>query len=120
MPGHSADSVGLLDRDRGFVFVGDLVYPAPILAGLPSASVSDYLWSAVHLREHHDGERIMCGHFEPEVVPRKLVELIGVAEKALRSSGASSGRRYGLPFSAFRYGETTLIATKGALRSPGQ
>lgn len=116
MPGHSADSVGLLDRERGFIFVGDMLYEAPILAGLPSGSVPDYLRTALRLCEIHDGETILSGHYGPEVRPAKLNELVVVLEMAQRSSVASRGYRRAPPFAVFRYGETTLIAGKRALR----
>ncbi|MQA13025.1 MAG: MBL fold metallo-hydrolase [Pseudonocardiaceae bacterium] len=111
LPGHTADSVGLIDRERGFVLVGDFVYNAPILAALPSANVSDYLHSAQALLEACHGERLLCGHYTPDVAPWRLTELRAVAESALQPR-----RRTIRPVTLVRHGHTTLIAGRAAMR----
>ena len=116
LPGHTADSVGLLDRRHGFVLVGDFVYNAPVLAGLiPSAAVADYWHSARRLLALHDGERLYCGHYSPIVEPARLTELRAAAEDALTGHTAHPRRR---PISIWRHGRTSLITSRTALRRP--
>ena len=112
LPGHTADSVGLLDPNRGFLFVGDFLYEAPILVGLPSSGVTDYLTSALLLREARDGGRLLSGHYGPEVRPGKLDELVGALEKALDPPATKRP----VPFQVFRHASTTLITGRRALR----
>jgi AcrR family transcriptional regulator len=79
---------GVARREHGFLFVGDFLYNAPILAGLiPSASAPDYLQSAQRLHEISEGERILTGHYGPEVGPRKVDDLVGVLRKAAVTIG---------------------------------
>jgi hydroxyacylglutathione hydrolase len=46
VPGHTPESVALLDRSADRVFAGDFIYPSEIYAYLPHADLSDYAASA--------------------------------------------------------------------------
>lgn len=45
-PGHTEDSISLLDVASGLVFSGDFLYPGPLYAFLPNSSMGDYLEGA--------------------------------------------------------------------------
>jgi glyoxylase-like metal-dependent hydrolase (beta-lactamase superfamily II) len=42
-PGHTEDSISLLDVANGYVFSGDFIYPGPLYAFLPNSHMGDYL-----------------------------------------------------------------------------
>jgi glyoxylase-like metal-dependent hydrolase (beta-lactamase superfamily II) len=42
-PGHTEDSISLLDVANGYVFSGDFIYPGPLYAFLPNSRMGDYL-----------------------------------------------------------------------------
>ncbi len=48
-PGHTDDSISLLDTESGAVFVGDFIYPGPLYAFLPNSSMREYLDGAHNL-----------------------------------------------------------------------
>ncbi len=48
-PGHTQDSMMLMDKDRNQLFVGDFIYEAELFAFLPGASVQQYYQSAQKL-----------------------------------------------------------------------
>ena len=43
VPGHSPDSIALLDHDRKLLFTGDFIYPGPLIAMIPGSNLNDYL-----------------------------------------------------------------------------
>jgi hydroxyacylglutathione hydrolase len=45
-PGHTEDSISLLDSSSGYIFSGDFIYPGPLYAFLPNSNLGDYLQGA--------------------------------------------------------------------------
>jgi glyoxylase-like metal-dependent hydrolase (beta-lactamase superfamily II) len=45
-PGHTEDSISLLDLDSGQLFSGDFIYPGPLYAYLPNSGMGDYVQAA--------------------------------------------------------------------------
>ena len=64
-PGHTPESLMLLDRDRGLLFTGDYIYEGPLLAFLPGSDLNEYLHTARHLLEIvPSGTRLLGAHRE--------------------------------------------------------
>ena len=45
-PGHTDDSISLLDEASGHLFAGDFIYPGPLYAFLPNSRLGDYVQGA--------------------------------------------------------------------------
>ncbi|MCL1805749.1 MAG: MBL fold metallo-hydrolase [Clostridiales bacterium] len=94
-PGHSPDSIMLLDRQAGVLFTGDTVYPAALYAHFDSAeygksSVADYAATMASLQELAPSlTKLCCSHNVPVNPPELLPD---VAEGFRRiQSGQSEG-----------------------------
>jgi len=80
-PGHTEDSISLLDSASGFLFSGDFIYPGPLFAFLPNSGMGDYLQATENvLRVASPETRIFAAHRmeppgAPELTPRDVVDL---------------------------------------------
>lgn len=126
LPGHTTDSVGLIDRTHGCILVGDFIYHAPgrtdgtiLAAGIPSSSARDYLRSARHLQEIRQGARLLSGHYDPEVEPGRLDELVDALRAALSRDAKRARHRMPLPLTTVRRGDTLLIVSARELAALG-
>jgi hydroxyacylglutathione hydrolase len=60
-PGHTTDSVSLLDVRSQFLFSGDYLYPGPLYGFLPNSSLGDYLWATHNVQENVARNAILLG-----------------------------------------------------------
>lgn len=73
VPGHTPDSVVILDRDRNHLYAGDFIYPSSIYAQLPGADLAVYAASARRLLELLDASTSVFGAHGCDKLP--LVDL---------------------------------------------
>jgi hydroxyacylglutathione hydrolase len=88
-PGHTEDSISLLDLESGALFSGDFLYPGPLFAFLPNSGMGDYLAGAdVVLAAAPPRTRVFGAHrLGPPGLPelaRSDVEDLRVALVAIR------------------------------------
>lgn len=116
LPGHSADSVGLLDHDHDYIFTGDFLYHGPLGAVFPTSSVSDYRVGAQRLLEIYKGEQLFGGHYDPfpALGRASLEDVLDVTERA---SETVPGSRLTWPLSVHQSGTITLYASYWAFRN---
>lgn len=60
-PGHTDDSISLLDTSSGKLFVGDFIYPGPLYAFLPNSNLKDYLDSSDNILEEAETNNPIFG-----------------------------------------------------------
>ncbi len=88
-PGHTADSLCLLDRANRILFTGDTFYPAPLYAHTADANFEDYCRSTERLGKLADQVDIICpGHNEARVSGEVLPRLASAFE-SIRSGRAT-------------------------------
>ncbi len=62
-PGHTRESVVLVDEQRNLLFTGDFVCPGPNADGLPGSDINEYLATARKLLAMSDKQtRLLTGH----------------------------------------------------------
>jgi glyoxylase-like metal-dependent hydrolase (beta-lactamase superfamily II) len=97
-PGHTPDSLCLLDAANGLLFTGDTYYSGEVFLWAPETVVTDYTASIARLVRLAPGlKRLLPAHGPPVADPMQLLEL----QKALqdieagtvRSETTASGRR---------------------------
>ncbi len=99
-PGHSPESISLLDRQARILFAADYVYPGSLYAQIPGADLADYLNTAESLLPIlHPETRIFCAHGKPDqqrqhrapVLSREDIADLAGALRMLKESGQQPG-----------------------------
>jgi glyoxylase-like metal-dependent hydrolase (beta-lactamase superfamily II) len=86
-PGHTPDSISLLDRDHGFLFTGDTYYSDQIYLWAPGTDLAAYTASIDRLVALRPSlQSLFPAHGTPTADPERLVEL----QKTLRDIRAGT------------------------------
>lgn len=94
VPGHTPDSVVLLDRDANRVFAGDFIYPSSIYAYLPGADLGAYAKSAGQLVQLLDDNSSVYGAHgcdRPPAVEVPVLHKTDVLALARATAAANDG-----------------------------
>jgi glyoxylase-like metal-dependent hydrolase (beta-lactamase superfamily II) len=86
-PGHSPDSVALLDRERGLLFTGDTYYPGPIYLFTPETDLAAYANSVNRLVQLVPQLHLLLpSHNVPLAAPQMLLRLNEALKKVQSGS----------------------------------
>jgi hydroxyacylglutathione hydrolase len=91
VPGHTPESVVLLDHGANRLFAGDFIYPSAIYAFLPGANLRDYAASAQHVLDLLNDKSVIYGGHGCDPLPNVEVPVlrrsdVATLEKALESA----------------------------------
>ena len=96
-PGHTPDSLCLLDRKHGLLFTGDTFYPGPIYLFTPETDFAAYARSASRLANLAPSLKLLLpGHNVPVAEPgylTRLLEAVRKVQAGLVNSTVIEGRR---------------------------
>lgn len=115
-PGHTPDSLALLDREHGLLWTGDSFYEGPIWLFAPETDLADYRASMHRLAElAPDLSALLPSHNTPRAAPQRLEELSAAIDAVLlgRVAGTlvSEGQR------EFSFGTFSLLVSEEQLRA---
>ncbi|MCP4005298.1 MAG: MBL fold metallo-hydrolase [bacterium] len=119
-PGHTEDSVSLLDLKSGDLFTGDFIYPGPLFGMLPNSGMGDYLQGAsTVLGAVRPDARVFGAHrVAPPGAPELAVEDVKDLQSALRAIQAGELQGEGVYPVVYRInGRVDLYAEPGWLQN---
>jgi glyoxylase-like metal-dependent hydrolase (beta-lactamase superfamily II) len=96
-PGHTPDSISLIDRANGLLFTGDTYYPAPIWLFRPETDLDAYAKSIRRLAALAPQVKIVLGAHNipvasPAVLPRLVAAFDAVRAGKVAATPESSGK----------------------------
>jgi glyoxylase-like metal-dependent hydrolase (beta-lactamase superfamily II) len=87
-PGHTPDSISLIDRNNGLLFTGDTYYPAPIWLFRPETDLDAYVNSVKRLVALAPQVKLVLGaHNVPVAQPSVLAELLTAFQAVREGQG---------------------------------
>ena len=106
-PGHTPDSIALIDRANGLLFTGDTYYPAPIWLYRPETDMDAYVASVKRLAALAPQVKLVLGAHnvpvaQPDVLP-KLVDAIQAVRSGKGDIKAEGTGRAMHTFQGFRF-----------------
>jgi glyoxylase-like metal-dependent hydrolase (beta-lactamase superfamily II) len=111
-PGHSPDSVCLLDRDNKLFWTGDSFYPAPIYIYAPTTNLDQFIESFTKMVSFSPYyEQVLPSHNEPEIEKHLIKECLEAA-KGIKNGTAgpfTEGTAAGIKVHRYDYGRFSLI-----------
>lgn len=100
VPGHTPDSIALLDRGHRLLFTGDTFYVGPIWLFEPETDLAAYARSTARLASLADGDKVdllLPAHNTPAASPAYLVRLRDAAQAIvagrIKETSRENGRR---------------------------
>lgn len=106
-PGHTPDSIALIDRANGLLFTGDTYYPAPIWLYRPETDMDAYVASVKRLAALAPKVKMVLGAHnipvaDPDVLP-KLVDAIMAVRAGKGDVKAEGGGKAIHTFQGFKF-----------------
>jgi hydroxyacylglutathione hydrolase len=103
VPGHSTDSIALVDRERGYAFVGDLLYGGTLYANLPGSDVATYLASVRRLLADFPEIRTVFGAHEDARLEREDLVALEKSLADILEKRVAGEKVWWLAWTAARY-----------------
>ena len=109
-PGHTPDSIALLDLTERLLFVGDTFYQGPIFLYRPETNLDDYVRSLkklVAIIDNSSIDLVVPSHNIPNVHPDLLRKALGAIDEVLtgakKADGPTENSHYEYDFGEFSF-----------------
>ncbi|MBE0634053.1 MBL fold metallo-hydrolase [Candidatus Bathyarchaeota archaeon] len=111
-PGHSPDSICLLDRENKIFWTGDSFYPAPIYVYSPTTNLDQFIESFAKMVKYMPQyEWVMPSHNEPKIEKHLIKECYEAAKKIKAGTAGeyTEGVASGIKVHRYDYGRFSLV-----------